>query len=131
KKIGENQFISTTNDPQIYYSFDEPLLYGWFKIKCKISISSALEEFYAKLFFDFGEGLSEKNSTNICLNNGKESVFYIKLNNDCKLLRLDPHENMPSGITITIHYFELQAQNRNNVFLKQIIKKGGIVKGTK
>lgn len=131
EKIGENKFISTSNDPQIYYTFDKPLMYGWFKVKCKIAVSSPNDKFYAKLFFDFGEGLSEKNSTDICLNNGEESVFYIKLNNDCRLIRLDPHENMPSGITITIFYFELQSQNRNNVFFKEVIKRGGFIKGTK
>jgi lipopolysaccharide biosynthesis protein len=118
-----NSFLSKTNDPQIWFGFKKSLSYGWYKFEIKANFKSvSFDNIHAKIYFDFNGGFTEDDSYEFNLRNGAFITFYIKLNQSCNRIRLDPHENSAGNIDFYFDQFKVTRQNKYTVFLDQFLK---------
>ncbi|MEJ8804056.1 glycoside hydrolase family 99-like domain-containing protein [Pontibacter sp. H249] len=125
-----NCFISTTNDPQIWFGFNSPLEYGWYKFQIKANFKNIpFNHITSKLYFDFNGLFSEDTAYEFSLSNGYLTTFYIKINQNCNQIRFDPHENIAGNVEFSIDTFKLIRQSKYGVFLDQLLKNQSRVKG--
>ncbi len=123
QQFERTQFSSITNDPQLWFSFKKPLEYGWYRVRLNIKFKNlTLDNITAKIYFDFGRGFSEESAHVFNVKSESNVDFYVKLNADCRQIRLDPHENAAGGLNFEIKHFYLTRLNKYSVFINQFAR---------